>query len=747
MADNHRTTGDPVRFGVFELDPRAGELRKQGVRIKLQDQPYAVLLILLEKPGQLITRDELQQRLWPADTFVEFDKGIYNALKRLRETLGDEAEAPRYIETIPKRGYRFLAEVHKIGATASSAAIGQPPTPTGPASSPGQQTIPLGTLREQRQAKRAWISVGVTLLVLLCGLGFWRFSRNRSEARPDPIAIVPLAGLTGFESEAAFSPDGNHVAFVLHDLKNPGIYATSVGSEKSLRLTEHFSDCCPRWSPDGRQIAFSRFVKDGFDVYVVPASGGTEHLLYLWPPESHLISRVPKYQAIQRTFDWSPNGKVLAFSNNKADKTHSWIALLSLVDSTVRPLTSPPSPNVDYAPAFSPDGLRLAFIRGIAAGVVEDLYVVPVAGGTPKRLTFDNAWIDSPPAWTPDGRDIVFSSTRGGSKTLWRISVSGGTPEPLPGVGAGAYLPSISSKGQQLLYQQISGGKLNIWRLNLKDQIHSQGPPAILISGKGGNARPHFSPDGKRIAFESDRLGYSEIWACDREGTNCGQLTSLHGVAGAARWSPDGQYIAFEYRPKEHSELYLLEVAGGLPRMLTTLPGADNGGPNWSRDGKWIYFYSDQGGGSFQLWKTQLGGGVPVQVTSNGGVFAAESPDGRFLYYSKYESPGIWKMPLSGGEEVHVLDQPLGEDWWNWALTRSGIYFLDQPNHLNIRGLKFLDFETGKVTSVASPDGVCINPERLCNGLAASPDGKSIAFGLLEPNESSIMLLKTSVEG
>src|SRR5215471_16215932 len=111
MAEYRCLTTDPLRFGVFEIDPSARELRKHGVRIKLQDQPFAVLLILLEKPGQLVTKEELQKSLWPGDTFVEFDKGIYNAIKRLRETLSDEAETPRYIETIPKRGYRFIAAV------------------------------------------------------------------------------------------------------------------------------------------------------------------------------------------------------------------------------------------------------------------------------------------------------------------------------------------------------------------------------------------------------------------------------------------------------------------------------------------------------------------------------------------------------------------------------------------------------------------------------------------------------------
>jgi Tol biopolymer transport system component len=248
--------------------------------------------------------------------------------------------------------------------------------------------------------------------------------------------------------------------------------------------------------------------------------------------------------------------------------------------------------------------------------------------------------------------------------------------------------PSISPKGNQLVYQQLTT-KNTLWRLNLRDEKTQQGPPAVVMSDRSlQTSRAQLSPDGKRIVFESDRLGYSEIWACDSDGSNCGQLTSLHGIAGAPRWSPDGQYIAFEYRPKEHSEVYLLEAASGVSRLLTTLPGADNGGPNWSRDGKWIYFYSDRGGGPFQLWKTRVGGGYPVQVTRKGGIFAAESVDGRFLYYLKFESPGIWRMPLSGGEEIHILDRPAGEDWSNWTLVPNGIYFVDLVRRTNSGGGK-----------------------------------------------------------
>src|SRR5215469_11784957 len=231
----------------------------------------------------------------------------------------------------------------------------------------------------------------------------------------------------------------------------------------------------------------------------------------------------------------------------------------------------------DCSPAFSPDGGTVAFVRGITPGVVSDVYVVPTSGGEPRRVTQDNTWIMGAPAWTPDGRDIVFSSTRAGLASLWRVSASGGTPRPVVGVGLNASYPSVSRKDHQLVYQQRNF-KNNVWLLDLSDEKTRRGPPSIVISDKGPElARPHFSPDGKRMACESDRLGYAELWTCDSDGSNCSQLTSLHGTAGAATWSPDGRQIAFEFRPKQHSEVYVAEVGGGQPRLLETFQGSDNG--------------------------------------------------------------------------------------------------------------------------------------------------------------------------
>jgi Tol biopolymer transport system component/DNA-binding winged helix-turn-helix (wHTH) protein len=706
--DNGDRSAQIVRFGVFEADLQTGELRKNGSKVSLQGQPFQVCAILLEHSGELVTREELRQKVWPQDTFVDFDHALNTAITKIRAALGDEADNPRFVETLPRRGYRFIAPVQK--------AISQPSSPE----VPKERGPRLG-------GNRRWLAASAILLILLGGIGISRFSRRHAEESLPPLEVVPMAAMPGFEHDPAFSPDGNQVAFALGSEDGCGIYTTMVGGEKTLRLTKG-NDYSPTWSPDGRRVAFYRDADHGTAIYAVSALGGTEQRLH-----AGLSS------AWTTGLDWSPDGQVLAFADSHGETNHTWISLLSLTDSSTRQLTSPSGPEIDNLPAFSPDGSTVAFVRGSIVGVVSDLYVVPTAGGTAKRLTFDNTWILGPPTWTPDGRDIVFSSDRGGGLgSLWRVSSTGGPLRPVAGVGVIAWSPSISPKGNELVYQRMFF-KDNLFRLKLRDKTHPEGPPILVKSDKGFNWRPHFSPDGKMFTVESNGLGHSEIWACDSVGANCGQLTSLRGTAGAARWSPDGRYIAFEYRPKDRSEVYLFEVGGGAPQLLPTLPGANNGGPSWSRDGKWIYFYSDKTGEPFQLWKVSVQGGPAVQITKNGAVFAVESEDGRFLYFVKFDAPGIWRMPVAGGEEKRVLPRAGGHEWFNWAITRTGIYFRDyneSKNHAPVGVLNFFDFATRKITMVTATD------QPGGTGLAVSPDGRSILYDDKGDAESTIMLVK-----
>jgi len=279
-------------------------------------------------------------------------------------------------------------------------------------------------------------------------------------------------------------------------------------------------------------------------------------------------------------------------------------------------------------------------------------------------------------AWTSDSREIVFASARGAEMGLWVVAAAGCIPRPVAGPVGEAEWPTIPSKTDNTLVYEQGMGKADIWQLDLKDATHSQKAPFVLISEKGDKMRPESSPDGKKVAFESDRLGFWDIWTCFVDGSSCDQITSLHGTAGRARWSPNGHYIAFEFHPHERSEIYVVEAPGGVPRLLPTIPGSDNLSPSWSRDGKWIYFASKREAEPFQIWKMPVQGGTPLQLTKYGGISPVESFDGPYLYYSKYEQTGVWCMPLQGGEESKVLIDMDPGGWPNWALSPEGIYFL-----------------------------------------------------------------------
>jgi Tol biopolymer transport system component len=428
---------------------------------------------------------------------------------------------------------------------------------------------------------------------------------------------------------------------------------------------------------------------------------------------------------------WSPDGKSLIFSEALDNSAKARLSILSLSDLTARPLTYPHNQQFDCDPVFSPDGATVAFARGPMGAFLSDLFVQKVDGGQPLRLTTGNSGGDC--AWTEDGKEIMFDSSARGVQGLWRISATGGTPRPIAASGD-AYEPSISRRGNQLAYQVFKQWD-TVWRLELKDQRHALAPPVRLLSGRGIIWKPSYSPDGKKIAFESNRMGYVDIWICDNDGSNCSQLTARRGTTSTARWSPDGRYLALESVTQDYWQVGVLELPDGTPHMLTTFPDTNNGAPNWSRDGKWLYFYSGHDGGGPQLWKIQLNGGSPVRVTTKGGVYAIESRDGRFLYYAKFGECGIWKKSLDSAEEsrlpIHVCK------WDDWDVTREGIYFLNLDFPPNGR-IEFFDFAQGQSTPILALD----KPVSLFGGLAVSPDGKSLVFGLNELNESYIMVMK-----
>jgi len=729
-----------AQFDQFQLDLKSGVLQRSGVRVPVQTQPLQVLRLLLQAEGKVVTREELRKVLWPEDTFVDFELGVNTAVKKLRQALADPADRPKFIETLPRIGYRFLVPVEwmtengqkvpeRAGNSATCSEIGV----VSAAEHQGRAAPGVERERGPRASKWVWLPVGVAAFLLMySGVLFLR-RRGGAEQSLAAVEMVPLVSMPGRQGPPAVSPDGSQVAFPYRG-EHSGIYIALVGGGKPLQLTDNAADSDAAWSPDGQRIAFARYSKseNKKSLYVVPALGGLERRLYTAAsaPWAHCGK-----------MDWSPDGKSVIFTEALEYGAKARLALISLSDLSTRPLTAPRNQEFDCDPTFSPDGTTVAFVRGTMGAFLGDLFVLKLAGGDPARLTSGNSGGDA--AWTQDGKEIVFSSPIKGVRSLWRISASGGQPQRVVGAGENARNPSISRRGNQLAYWVWKQWD-TIWRLNLKDERHPAGSPTRVLSANGISWRPSFSPDGKKIVFESERMGYSDIWVCDSDGSNCTQLTTMQGVSGTGRWSPDGRYIVFESLVKDFYEVYVVEAAGGIPRLVSTFTEGNNGAPNWSRDSQSIYFYSSHESGPYQLWKVPFNGGPPVRVTTKGGVYAVESADQRFLYYTKFEQSGIWKMPLGGGVETRVLDQPSDLEnrpskvhWCFWTLAPGGIYFLN-PNVPPNGRIEFFDFATRQSTPILTLD----KPTSLLGGLALSPDGKSLLFGQNELNESYVMLVK-----
>jgi len=576
--------------------------------------------------------------------------------------------------------------------------------------------------------RRSWVGAAAGMAVaaaVATALWFWGPWRAR-----EPMSkATPLTTYPGSEFMPSFSPDGNQVAFCWNGEKqeNFDIYLKLIGAGAHLRLTSTPEfEFGPAWSPDGRWIAFFRAnmtFSQKPSVFLISPLGGPERKVgeTVWP-----------------LMAWSPDGKSLAVSDADAPGAPGGLFLISLETGARRRCTTPPEGwMMDSGPAFSPDGRWLAFTRGARSPNLGtgDLYMLSLAldgtpQGEPVRLTSDGS--SQFPVFTPDGREIVFSSSREGDETLWRMAAfsrSEGKPERIAVASGRAGGPAISRQApHRLAYGRIEW-ESNIWRA----ETAGGKAPVLFLSSTRNDFFPRFSPDGQRIAFLSDRSGSFEIWLCDAGGANAVQLTAIGGPRLAVlRWSPDGQRIAVEARPHGHGDIYVVRAEGGPPQRLVGDP-SDDVWPSWSRDGKWIYFGSDRGG-SRQIWKVPAAGGAPVQVTTKTGVEAMESPDGKYLYYRKAAFSPLWKVPLEGGEESMVVDSR-GE---SFEVTAEGIYLLPRGNIFVRTGtpIRFFSFATRTVKEILT------TPKPTLGSLDVSPDGRWILYGQLDRAESDLMLVE-----
>lgn len=708
-----------VRFGTYEVDLRTAELRKGGLKVKLSGQPFQVLTILLEHPGELVTREELRQRLWPSDTFVDFDRGLNAAVNRVREALKDSAETPRFVETLPRRGYRFIAPVERLeppeSMVASEVITASEGTPaTGP-------------------WKTGFIAAGVAVLIALALVAFRFHPRLATRSRQPLNEVIPLTALPGMEISPTFSPDGTQVAFGW-DGENNGagfdLYVKVIGTERVLRLTNHPAPwLAAAWSPDARSIAVHRLDSnpENSGIFLVPALGG---------PERKLFSLNETMFAPEAKISWSPDGKQLAYSGHSASTPAKGdqVFLLSVDTLQSKPLKT--GCTSSYEPTFSPNGQTLAYACGIDIGYFS-LNTTDLSRGTTLQLWQGPLWIHGV-VWTHDA--IVFSAgppiglNEGGN--LWRIPPRPNAPAEKIPVGHDATSLAFSSAGGELAYAEFRVNA-NIWRVDLDGK---KARSRILAPSTREQYGPVVSPDGKKIAFMSNRGGTNEIWVADSDGGNAHQVSSFgEAETGTPHWSPDSKKIAFDSRVDGEANVYVVDSDGGIPRKLETGTRI-NSLPSWSHDGSSIYFASGPSDATLTIWRAPAEGGRATQLTHMRSSMPIESPDGQYVYFVSLVADKfrLWRMHPDGSNQS-MLDgmPPLRTNGYESWPIESGIYFWaysEGKAHIN-----FLDFRTSRIRSIYTADKP---PAEWLGGLSVAPDGKWLVYSRVDERASDLMLLQ-----
>jgi Tol biopolymer transport system component/DNA-binding winged helix-turn-helix (wHTH) protein len=757
-------------FAGFRLDAQERRLWRGDELVSLTPKEFELLLMLVERAPRIVEKDELLERIWK-DTFVE-DGTLTRNVSWLRKKLENSADekGAKFIQTIPKRGYRFLPSVTEIKKTPAliveeqtvqhiriEETLSFPDAPELPPTQADETAIASRRVSEiakrsfensdfasgharitvalpaasQTEKSRFWLWAGLAFgatTAALIALFVYQYFVPRSVAPQIVLAskITPFSGLPGREETPAFSPDGKQIAFSWNggDTQNSDVYIKLVSAGEPVRLTKHEADdLLPAFSPDGSHIAFVRsFTAGSSEVILIPALGGTER-------------KICSLNSSRSSVSFSPDGRFLAVSDKDESGGKSGIFLVNIENGEKKRLTAPPDLVSDVMPRFSPDGETIAFVRSLGS-IVQELFVAPASGeGEPRQLTFDKTWIDGA-AWSSDGKRIVFASLRKNNSqvSLWQIPVTGGEPELIAAGGKKLGSPAVSPDGRTIAFVENSQDA-NIWRIE-PDRLPARAAVSKHIESSRSENSPQFSSDGKRIVFASSRTANYEVWIADADGSNTRQLTDLQKFpAGSPRFSPDDRFVVFDAQIAGNGDIFVIPSEGGTMRRLTDAESFDFM-PSWSRDGKWIYFASDRGGKA-QIWKMPAEGGDAIQITRQGGRESYESPDGKELYYSKGEGiAGLWRVPVNGGEESPIAELSEAGYWRYWTVTPKGVYFVARSTSAPYQ-IKFYDFQNRETKEIAATEKP---PIWVFPGLSVSPDGKTILYAQHDLNASSIML-------
>jgi Tol biopolymer transport system component/DNA-binding winged helix-turn-helix (wHTH) protein len=540
-----------IRFGVFEVDRLAGELRRNGARVKLQEQPFQILALLLERPGEVVTREEMQGRLWPADTFVDFDHSLNAAVRRLREALGDSAENPRFVETVARRGYRFLAPVHGSG--------------------PAIDAVP-----PLHRARKWWIAAAAAASVLV-GLSVGVFVGKRGSRPTPPAPPIKERRLTANPSEypvraAVISPDGKYLAFS----DDTGSYLRQIdtGETHPLTLPKGFKAMPVCWLPDGSHILVTSVIgsEQQSGLWQISTVGGSPRKL---SDEGHEAAV-------------SPNGSQIVFLKGGARSQEVW---LMRADGEQPRKVVGELGDLFRSPVWSADGKQIAFLRGVyhpgEYGVEPQIEILDVTTNV-RKVVMSHARFGPALAWTKDHLVYVLDELppSQNDSNAWSVRIDpstgnlAGTPAQLTaGPGRVQYLSSTID-GKRLAYVKQSW-QPDVYVARIESNGTKLQAPRLLTLDERLDLPWAWTPDSKQVLFGSDRDGSFHIFRQSPEQTTPELLVGGKEQSMLPRLTPDGKDIVFfQYWPgfeqAQTVRMLRIPVTGGPPELVLEGHGFTN---------------------------------------------------------------------------------------------------------------------------------------------------------------------------
>jgi DNA-binding winged helix-turn-helix (wHTH) protein/Tol biopolymer transport system component len=710
-----------VRFGTFEVDLRAGELRRNGARVRLQEQPFQVLAMLLERPGEVVTREELRGRLWSSDTFVDFDHGLNAAIKRLRDALDDSAENPRFVETLARRGYRFIAPVD-----------GAKPQPAPP------QPI-TGSNLERKTWSWRWVPILLVAYALLhIGLVMgWRAGRNSAAAvRPMERRLTGNAPNDPVLS-AAISPDGKYLAF--SDKNGLFLRVLASGETQSVAIADGLRTGSITWFPDGNRLLATRGKWPGNPpaLWSLSAIGGSPRKL-IDDGEQGAVA---------------PDGSQIAFVRGDYEHQEIWL----MQSDGERPRKIFGEKGGAYGPlAWSPDGKRIAFFQySYNAGNDETnikITIVNPASGQ-AEVILENPRFAPGLSWTGDGH-LIYSLGEAppnrSDSNLWiqRMDLHSykpvGEPVRLTSGPDSKSRVSFSTNGKRLSYVRFVACP-TVYVAGVEAGRTVLGTPQRLSLGEGKNLPYAWTPDNKSVIFVSDRDGSRHLYRQALDQAAPDLLVGGDNNISIARPDFDGTGILYLTTPSpgdpaQDMRLMRLPLSGGTPQVILHGQGINNFQCARAPSRTCVLSRIDENKLAFFTFDPDTGKQTQIRSINDPEWFLENwslSPDGRTLALAKKHRTAtladIQLVPVAGGNQrTIVLENWFSIGYIDWAADGRSIW-VNATSSAGVQTLLSVNLQ-GKVRPAFE------EKEMDLGWAIPSPDGRHVAIWMAAASSNAYLL-------